>query len=264
MSCKAGFWRTFQTPAGFAEPAGRQSRSGCSASFLRDKNGRLVFLDEKKKRGIVSPPVAFCRRFFRKVHRLEPTGGPNPFRSAFTIGRGPAPVSGDPRIRPFYQSVLFSSTVLPFARLLTNRYPKSYQGFCARGVCDDLIAWLSLPAPLAPLVCCQGSQASRPQRSVGVPSASPVTDPYPHMQSKSCDQSLYVLSLYDRVQPVVYGSAKNEQCDRDQVGAACQKNMASNVFLVLLIVLVKMIIKSTDKESEYYLQCVRQEHIFNF
>ena len=30
-------------------------------------------------------------------------------------------------------------------------------------------------------------------------------------------------SLYDRVQSVVYGGAKNEQGNRDQVGAACQK-----------------------------------------
>ena len=77
------------------------------------------------------------------------------------------------------------------------------------------------------------------------------------MQPKSFDQSLYVLSLYDRVQPVVYGSVKNEHGNRDQTWATCQKNMASNVFLVLLIVLAKRIIKSADKESEYHLQCVR-------
>ena len=47
------------------------------------------------------------------------------------------------------------------------------------------------------------------------------------MQPKPCDQSLYVLSIYDRVQPVVYGSAKNEQGNRDQVGAACQKKYDS-------------------------------------
>ena len=35
----------------------------------------------------------------------------------------------------------------------------------------------------------------------------------------TCIQS----SLYDRVQPVVYGSAKNEQDDGEQVGATCQK-----------------------------------------
>ena len=59
------------------------------------------------------------------------------------------------------------------------------------------------------------------------------------------------------MQSVVYGSAKNEQGNRDQVGAACQKNMTANVFLVLLIVLAKRIIKSTDRKLEYYLQCVR-------
>ena len=32
--------------------------------------------------------------------------------------------------------------------------------------------------------------------------------------------------------------------------------MTSDVFLVLLTVLAKRIIKSTDKESKYYLQCV--------
>ena len=47
----------------------------------------------------------------------------------------------------------------------------------------------------------------------------------PHMRPKSCDQSLYVLSLYDRVQPVVYGGARNEQGNRDQVGASCQKKI---------------------------------------
>ena len=36
-----------------------------------------------------------------------------------------------------------------------------------------------------------------------------------------------------------------------------KKNMAANVFLVLLIVLVKKIIKSADRKLEYYLQCVR-------
>ena len=40
-------------------------------------------------------------------------------------------------------------------------------------------------------------------------------------------------------------------------GRHVKKNMTSDVFLVLLIVLAKKIIKSTDKESEYYLQCVR-------
>ena len=64
------------------------------------------------------------------------------------------------------------------------------------------------------------------------------------MQPKPCDQSLYVLSLSGCVQPVVYGGAKNEQGNRDQVGAACQKNMTADVFLVLLIVLAKRIIKS--------------------
>ena len=38
---------------------------------------------------------------------------------------------------------------------------------------------------------------------------------------------------------------------------AKKKNMTSNVFLVLLIALVKRIIRSTDKKLEYYLQCVR-------
>ena len=42
-----------------------------------------------------------------------------------------------------------------------------------------------------------------------------------------------------------------------KLGRRAKKNMAANVFLVLLIVLAKKIIKSTDKELEYYLQCVR-------
>ena len=54
-----------------------------------------------------------------------------------------------------------------------------------------------------------------------------VVDACPHMQPKPCDQSLYVLSLYDRVQPVVYGGTKNEQGNRDQDGAACQKKYDS-------------------------------------
>ena len=39
--------------------------------------------------------------------------------------------------------------------------------------------------------------------------------------------SLCVLSLYDRVQPAVYGSAKNEQGNRDQAGTTCQKKYGS-------------------------------------
>ena len=42
-----------------------------------------------------------------------------------------------------------------------------------------------------------------------------------------------------------------------KLGRHVKKNMTSNVFLVMLIVLAKKIIKSTDKELEYYLQCVR-------
>ena len=42
-----------------------------------------------------------------------------------------------------------------------------------------------------------------------------------------------------------------------KLGRHAKKNMTANVFLVLLIVLAKRIIKSADKESEYYLQCVR-------
>ena len=36
-----------------------------------------------------------------------------------------------------------------------------------------------------------------------------------------------------------------------------KKSMAFNVFLVLLVALVKKIIKSADRKLEYYLQCVR-------
>ena len=42
-----------------------------------------------------------------------------------------------------------------------------------------------------------------------------------------------------------------------KLGRHAKKNMASNVFLVLLIVLAKRIIKSADRKLEYYLQCVR-------
>ena len=49
-----------------------------------------------------------------------------------------------------------------------------------------------------------------------------------------------------------------------KLGRHAKKNMAANVFLVLLIVLAKKIIKSADRKLEYYLQCVRQEYIFNF
>lgn len=40
-------------------------------------------------------------------------------------------------------------------------------------------------------------------------------------------------------------------------GRHVKKNMAASMFLVLLIILAMRIIKSADKESEYYLQCVR-------
>ena len=49
------------------------------------------------------------------------------------------------------------------------------------------------------------------------------TDTCPHMQPKSCDQNLYVLSLHDCVQFAVCGSVKNEQGNRDQTWAAHQK-----------------------------------------
>ena len=52
-------------------------------------------------------------------------------------------------------------------------------------------------------------------------------DTCPHMQPKSCDQSLYVLSLYDRVQPVVYGSAKHERYDGDRAETTCQNKYYS-------------------------------------
>ena len=42
-----------------------------------------------------------------------------------------------------------------------------------------------------------------------------------------------------------------------KLGRHAKKNMAANIFLVLLIVLAKRIIKSEDTELEYYLQCVR-------
>ena len=42
-----------------------------------------------------------------------------------------------------------------------------------------------------------------------------------------------------------------------KLGRHVKKNMTSNVFLVLLIVLAKRIIKSADRKLEYYLQCVR-------
>ena len=42
-----------------------------------------------------------------------------------------------------------------------------------------------------------------------------------------------------------------------KLGRHAKKNIASSVFLVLLIALVKRIIKSADRKLEYYLQCVR-------
>ena len=42
-----------------------------------------------------------------------------------------------------------------------------------------------------------------------------------------------------------------------KLGRHAKKNMTANVFIVLLIALAKKIIKSADKELEYYLQCVR-------
>ena len=132
---------------------------------------------KKKKRGIVSPPIAFCRRFFRKVYRLEPTGGSSTFRPAFTMGLGPAPCFRGSQDPPTLSVCVFLQHGLAVCQVGDESVPQSYQGLCARGVCDDLIAWLNLPAPLAPLVCCQGSQASHHRRSVGVPSAVPVTDP---------------------------------------------------------------------------------------
>ena len=49
-----------------------------------------------------------------------------------------------------------------------------------------------------------------------------------------------------------------------KIGRHVKKNTTANVFLVLLIALVKRIIRSADGKLEYYLQCVRQEYIFNF
>ena len=134
---------------------------------------------KKRGKGIVSPPMAFCRRFFRKVHRLEPTGGPNPFRPAFTMGRGPALRFRGSQDPPTLSACVFLQHGLAVCQVVYEPVPSSYKGLCARGVCDDLIAQLSLPAPLVPLACCQGSQASRHRRSVGVLSAAPVTDPCP-------------------------------------------------------------------------------------
>ena len=42
-------------------------------------------------------------------------------------------------------------------------------------------------------------------------------------QNHSIRVFMFFLSFYDRVQPVVYGSAKNKQGVKDQVWAACQK-----------------------------------------
>ena len=42
-----------------------------------------------------------------------------------------------------------------------------------------------------------------------------------------------------------------------KLGRHAKKNMTANVFLVLLIALVKRIIRSADKKLKYYLQCVR-------
>ena len=81
------------------------------------------------------------------------------------------------------------------------------------------------------------------------------------IRARTCSQNhsiiVFMFSLSGRVQPVVYGSAKNEQGDKDRLGRHAQKHMAANVFLVSFIVLATRIIKSADKELKYYLQCVR-------
>ena len=51
------------------------------------------------------------------------------------------------------------------------------------------------------------------------------------IRARTCSQNhairVYVFSLSDRVQPVVYGSAKNEQYDRDQTETTCQNKYYS-------------------------------------
>ena len=166
--------------------------------------------------------MAFYRRFFRKMRRPEPTGGPDPFRPAFTMGCGLASVSGDLRIRSLYQSVFFSSTVLPFAKLPTNRYPV---------LSGPLRAWrLRRPDCLAQFASAFSASSMLSRFSGVAPSTIcwssirySCDGSVPAHAPKSCDQSLYVLSLYDRVQPAICGSAKNEQGNRDQTWAACQK-----------------------------------------
>ena len=103
--------------------------------------------------------------------------GPNPFRPASTMRLGPAPHFRGSQDPPTLSVCVFLQHGLAVCQVGYEPVPSSYKGLCARGVCDDLIARLNLPAPLAPLACCQGSLASRPRRSVGVPSAAPVTDP---------------------------------------------------------------------------------------
>ena len=134
---------------------------------------------KKRGRGYCKPPNGFLPLFFRKAYRLEPTGGPNPFRPVSTMGPGPAPCFRGSQDPPTLSACVFLQHGLAVCQVGDESVPQSYQGLCARGVCDDLIAQLSLPAPLAPLACCQGSQASHHRRSVGVPSAVPVTDPCP-------------------------------------------------------------------------------------
>ena len=86
--------------------------------------------------------------------------------------------------------------------------------------------------------------------------------PVEQMRARTCSRNhairVFMLFLSMTVCNLWYTAVRKiNKVLRIKFGRHAKKNMTTNVFLVLLIVLAKRIIKSTDKESEYYLQCVR-------
>ena len=90
-----------------------------------------------------------------------------------------------------------------------------------------------------------------------------------HMRASTCSRNhairVFMFFLSMIVCNLWYAAVrKMNEVIEIKLGRHVKKNMAASAFLVLLMVLVKRIIKSTDRKLEYYLQYVRQEYILNF
>ena len=133
----------------------------------------FTFLNEEKGKGYCKPPDGFLPSFFVKLCQgSRPLWARRPLDPLLLWVRVLPPIRGFQRICPLLSARVLLQHGLAVCQVADEPVPQSYQGLCVSGVCDDLVAWLNLPAPAAQPNPSAGYKKPHKSASVGSSSGS--------------------------------------------------------------------------------------------